>query len=653
MEKTLFAQTGEIRGKKSSDHLTLSFQYSPAEDHLKQTRGMLFFLVQVKIAIEEKGMTEAKEIFDTFRNKFYAIAGGNLKALEETIDFLKDELRRRGLEADILAANLWGSVVYLGKMGRGGFILVRNGQGKKIEVGKIASGVMIDKDTLLLTNSFLPASLDLETISRLCAEENFEEALKSFSEELKEKEGDAFCVRLTVQEPVASSEPVLVADLDHPKIRERDLKKEIDLVASLEEKEPFILKLQKNLRKWIKKIQETARPTAFKGYYFARELTRRASFVALSPWLPQTVGSGQEQTARKRQRIFQIVLVLGVILVGSILIGVFNHTRSVRRENYERVVSLVERKIEDATNLQNINNLEVASLLEEAKKELAKLDAKDEKVKSLRERIGKLLAEASRIFSVKLSEFVDLSTLKGGINTTDVKISGSSLFVLDSGTGSIYKVSSKEAEPKILLSEKEGLQNFSLMGGFIYAQTKSEVLKIDIETGTETTAASSSSDWRELIAAATYRGNLYLLDSSAKQIWKHVAGGEGLSSPSGYFAGEFKEAPVSFAVDGSVWVATKNKVLKYFGGNKAEFSVKNQAVPFENIARVFTNEGLTNLYILDKGAGGVFVIKKDSGEYLGFYKSGDLSDAESIAVNEPNKRVYVLAGEKISSFKLR
>src|SRR3972149_5985865 len=128
MEKTLFAQTGEIRGKKSSDSLTLSFQFSPAEDHLKQTRGMLFFLVQLKVAIEEKGMTEAKEIFDAFRNKFYAIAGGNLKALKETIDFLKDELKRRGLEADILAANLWGSVVYLGKMGSGEFILVRNGQ---------------------------------------------------------------------------------------------------------------------------------------------------------------------------------------------------------------------------------------------------------------------------------------------------------------------------------------------------------------------------------------------------------------------------------------------------------------------------------------------------------------------------------------------
>lgn len=653
MEKTLFAQTGEIRGKKSNDHLTLSFQYSPAEDHLKQTRGMLFLLIQVKIAIEEKGMTEAKEIFDAFRSKFYSIAGGNLKALEETIDFIKDELKRRGLEADILAANLWGSVVYLGKLGGGGFILVRDGQGKRIEVGKIASGVMIDRDTLLLTNSSLSTILEIETISRLSAQENFEEALKSFNEELKEKEGDAFCIRLTVQEPVSSSEPILIADLDHPKIKERDLKKEIDLVASLEEKEPFILNLQKKLQKWVKKAWETTKPAIFKAYFFAREIARKASFVALSPWLPQTVGGGQDQIARKRQRIFQIVLVLGVVLVASVLIGIFNHTRTVRRENYEQAVSLIESKIEDATNLQNINNREAASLLKEAKKELAKLDSNDEKVKSLQERIEKLLAEASRIFSVNLSEFVDLSTLKGGINTTDIKISGNSLFVLDSGTGSIYKVVSKEAEPTILLSEKESLQNFSLMGSFIYAQTKSELLKIDTETGTETTAASSSSDWRKLIAAATYRGNLYLLDERAKQIWKHVAAGEGLSSPSGYFASEFKEQAVSFAVDGSVWVATKNKVLKYFGGNKAEFSVKNQAVPFENITKVFTGEGLANLYVLDKGAGGVFVIKKDSGEYLGFYKSGDLADAESIAVNEPNKRVYVLAGEKISSFKLR
>ncbi|MCH7541603.1 hypothetical protein IH981_02400 [Patescibacteria group bacterium] len=76
-------------------------------------------------------------------------------------------------------------------------------------------------------------------------------------------------------------------------------------------------------------------------------------------------------------------------------------------------------------------------------------------------------------------------------------------------------------------------------------------------------------------------------------------------------------------------------------------------VSFSNIADIYTGEATTNLYILDKGEGGIFVIEKSSGNYLGLYKSGSLTQAEAIVVDEAKKTVYVLVSDSIRSFKLK
>src|SRR3972149_5711784 len=124
MDKTLFAQTGDIRGTKSQDTLTVSFQFTPEDDHLAQTRGRLFLLIRVKGAVEDNTRAFAQSIYTLFKEKFYTIGGSNLKALAETIDFIKANFNQKGVSADILAANLWGSVLYLAKLGKGGFLLV-------------------------------------------------------------------------------------------------------------------------------------------------------------------------------------------------------------------------------------------------------------------------------------------------------------------------------------------------------------------------------------------------------------------------------------------------------------------------------------------------------------------------------------------------
>ena len=192
----MFGQTGEIRGRKVSGERSTSFSFTPEDTQLSQTKGRILFLVNVKGPSEEKNLAEARSIFATFKNKFYSASGSNLKALEDTLDFTKDDLKAKQVEADILVANLWGSVLYVGKMGKGGFLLVRGGKTKKIDVAKVASGVLVDSDNILLVDSHFLGEVDMESLGGLVSGEDFEEMIKALNDWAKEKEGSAFCLRL-------------------------------------------------------------------------------------------------------------------------------------------------------------------------------------------------------------------------------------------------------------------------------------------------------------------------------------------------------------------------------------------------------------------------------------------------------------------------
>jgi hypothetical protein len=606
--------------------------------------------MEIKGKDDDKNLNIAREIFSAFREKFYSTGGSNLKALEESLDFLKTVITQRGVEADVVAGNLWGSVFYVAKLGKGGVLLVRDGQAKKIDISKVASGVLRDRDSVILADTHFLENTELANVGQVASGEDFENAVKVMTEGVKEKEGYAFCLRLSVQEPVEVLQPVLMADLDKTGKKGTEEGHEAWSIAG-ERKWPTLLRslsFRFVSEKWPKvKVYLVRAGEVLRG------LARKASFVILSPWLPKTVGSFDDPAIRKRRQIFQIVVLLVAILIISIVVGTFNHNRRMSRERYEESITLIENKLDDAENLQSINAAQAAAALADAQSELEKLSTDDERVAYLKKQLDSLFAKINKIYRVELKLVADLAALKGGIDTNEIKLASGSLFVLDSGTGSIYKVGVSGKNPLIFVSEKKNLQNFGIANDFVYAQTKNEILKVAIETGVEANVAGASSDWKTLISADTYRSNFYLLDSKAKQVWKYLPAGTGLGNPQPYFAKEFKGTPTSFAVDGAVWVVTKDKIFKFFGGNEDKFSVQDSPKGFSDITDIYTSEGLANLYVLDKGAGGVFVIEKSSGKYRSFYKASGINEAEALTVDEAKKTIYLLVNNEVKFFKLK
>ena len=553
------------------------------------------------------------------------------------------------MPAQMVVACLWGSVLYVGKSGDCGLFLARGGNTKKINFSKVASGSLFDKDGIFLADSTFSKNVNKEALGKFCQKDDFKESLEAIQTEIKEV-GEALYVRLSVQEPVEKPYPVLIADLDKKEIGEEErgqkfqeaFKNSIDKIPKPKLKVEFF-------NNFLFRVKLEAR----RALSFSKPYVRKALFIILSPWLPRLPGALEDEASRKKKRIAEIALVLAAIFLISISVGFFNHSRKESKERFDATVASVESKLSEAENLEKINPAKAASLVTEAESELSKISSsKNPKVKNLKEKLAGLLTKINRIYNVETKLFSDLSLLKGKIDVKEIKMGASDLYAFDVNSGSVYKIPLEGAEPKIFVSEKEGSKNIAADENYLYLQTKDEILKVD-QNEQEKRAAFSSPSWKNPIEAETFRDKFYLLDSGAKQVWRYFSAGSSLSGPQKYLTENFNGEATSFAIDGAVWIATGDSVSKFFDGKRQDFSIKNQPREISEIADIYTKEGFVNLYILDKGAGGVFVIEKQSGNYVALYQSDNLRGAKAIIVDESKKVVYFLAQNTVYSFKLQ
>ena len=645
MEKSLFSQAGEIKGKQREGYFTLFFQHSPSEENLKELRGSLFSVLEIKADSREQAQTEANRFFTGFRNTYYQASGNNLKALDEALTFFESLRRQQNAQVEIVVAVLWGSVAYIGKVGDGSVVLIRNGEAKKIDFSTVASGALADEDDLLLLDSEFSKE-DLDILSGV-VKQDFEESLRAIEETRKEKNGSALCIRLTIQEPIEKAETLLIADLDKSGSGEQLGKFEgPNLFAFLA---PLVSSLRERANEYLPKAKQVMRKAAAA----TKEKAKEGLDNILEPWKSRKPGDIDDGKIRKKKRIVQIVVLLALVLIISVVVGVVNSKISQNKQNLEGGISLVQNNFEEAEKLKEINPAKAAELVLEAEEKLNSLPDDNKQVLELKSKLKQLLAEINKIYKVEVSEFVDLTLVKGNIQSKMIRLLGNDIFVLDVGTGSVVKVALKGGDPQIFVAEKIGLQNIGLNNKFLYLQINDAIKRIDLASKEEKGAASSSPSWKKIIDATLFSDNFYLLDSEAGQIWKYTSAGDGLSGPQNYFPVRFEHTPTAFAIDGAIYISSERDIFKFVSGKKQDFQIKNLPRAFGKIVDLYTQQKSSNLYVLDKENGSIVVISKDLGEYKGIYESELIKESDSFVVDEKNKTVYFLVGNTIHQINLK
>ncbi len=172
MQKKLTAKTQKLAKKlpQEARDFSTTLVIEPEEQDLIEKKGSLYILFDVSSQEVLDPLLITKVVNDVLHDSYYGSESSSpMQSLERALVDVKDKVthlpgsksKDYGVsEFNILAAVLWGNVLYMVQFGKGGSFLVRNNQVKPVNTStegsfSVASGVIKDEDVVILgTHSF-------------------------------------------------------------------------------------------------------------------------------------------------------------------------------------------------------------------------------------------------------------------------------------------------------------------------------------------------------------------------------------------------------------------------------------------------------------------------------------------------------------------
>lgn len=260
-----------------------------------------------------------------------------------------------------------------------------------------------------------------------------------------------------------------------------------------------------------------------------------------------------------------------------------------------------------------------------------------------------------------LPVFYDLRLAQPDFVTTlaDAELGTAAFY--DEGTNSviILELRSKEARSVSLDTESSveainvhvDLERIELLAGGI---TALDLAETEDPTLTELKAEGDSN--REATLLNSFGEYLYVFNPEKRNIYRYAPTEDGYSDPIGWLVSplgvSFADV-TSWAVDGSIWIATKTgEVLKFTSGSADDFEIRGLSDPFSSSIYVYTTSDYENVYVLEPEKRRVVILRKD-GTFLREYKSASLASVTNFFVDEEQGYIYPVSGSIVFSISLQ
>jgi outer membrane protein assembly factor BamB len=155
-------------------------------------------------------------------------------------------------------------------------------------------------------------------------------------------------------------------------------------------------------------------------------------------------------------------------------------------------------------------------------------------------------------------------------------------------------------------------------------------------------------------AIAAFGGNLYVLDTSAGQLWRYRPLAEGYGNPQEpYFEKPVTElnTVVDMAIDGNVYLLQADgRIRKFFGGSEKPFNVGGLTEALKKPVAISVDAEARRgaVYIADGGAARIVHLNTDGALVRQIRASNDAFNAlQELFVDERAGRLYVISGGKL------
>ncbi len=263
---------------------------------------------------------------------------------------------------------------------------------------------------------------------------------------------------------------------------------------------------------------------------------------------------------------------------------------------------------------------------------------------------------------------------------TRIVTRGNDIFILDRGTQRIYRYTINDTGTTITPTPAPDgmiLKSGDTIGGRtvgelieLVALESGKVVALDRagtfllydpakdppKSGWSAKLATDPAAWARVNLAASYVGNLYLVDAPRNQILKYVALTEAAWTSSVTFFAP-NTAPdlsnvVDLAIDGDVWLLRNdNSIVRSSGGKSNDFTIKELDQPLGKTIGIYTTPQMSALYLADAGNQRIAQVDKTTAKFTRQLKPSTqnrdtFKSLKAFTVDTQNNRLFFINGNQ-------
>ena len=353
------------------------------------------------------------------------------------------------------------------------------------------------------------------------------------------------------------------------------------------------------------------------------------------------------------------------VFILSVVLGIRKQMGQKVHYDVARVLTTAGHAFDEGVALLELNPVKGRERFIVARDELAPLreslspsSTEGKAVAKLYKDVTDQLGVAMQVNRVEPALFYDLSFLKASASISSLGQNSETVALLDNRGPTVATVGIPAKNGRIVAGGESfrGAALLAMHGDNTYVLVEGGIHRISREGKTTSLIIKKDDQWGTIASFISYGGNLYLLDTGKSRIWKYIATDVGFSETREYLNPDTLpdlNLATGMAVDGGVWVGTRDgKVLHFIGGKEESFVPRGVEPSFGKTLVVATTEEDKNLYVLDSDNKRVVVLDKD-GVYLAQYVwTGALTPAQIVA-SEKLKLILLLDGGKLYSVELK
>lgn len=358
------------------------------------------------------------------------------------------------------------------------------------------------------------------------------------------------------------------------------------------------------------------------------------------------------QSIKRTQKI--IILLLGVLLIGSSIYTIYKTRLNKRAELLGSVLGESSQKMAEAEDLIGLNNEKARLIIEELEKNInsSKALAEGDQVSFVNQTLSQLQAlrdRANNVSRIKEEDiYYDLSLKKPGSVAAAICGVGSTIYLSDT-VGKIWSISLEDTKLSAEIFDSKSyptLQNLVCAEESVYIASADFVDKLATDKADftlENNILRENKEFKGFTDFKEYLGNLYFINSGSNSILKYSETNGNFNEPINYLLeNQSLHNGYLIAINGSVYAAGESSVGMYLSGEKQEWEVKN--LPGSNIkySKMYLGGTPESLYLLNQATNEIWYFNKE-----GFYQGLFTFEKPITDFYVSADSIYILSGSGI------